>query len=111
MNLLSNGVSTTTRHRPSTLPLTFGSLLVFWLCALPLHSQSAGAVSKAKCPPLTRTDDVKDAYGSAVVADPYRWLEDQTSIETRAWINAENACTEAALRNLRGRDTIAQRLG
>ncbi len=51
----------------------------------------------AKCPPAARVDSAKDTYGSIVVADPYRWLEDQNSPETRAWIDAEQKCTEAAL--------------
>jgi len=63
-----------------------------------------------KCPPATRVDDVTDMYGSTVVSDPYRWLEDQKSPETRAWIDAEDKCTDAALGHLSGRDDIAKRL-
>jgi prolyl oligopeptidase len=65
----------------------------------------------AKCPPAARVDSVKDTYGSTVVADPYRWLEDQDSPETRAWIEAEQKCTEAALSSLPGRAQISKRLG
>ncbi len=64
----------------------------------------------AKCPPSTRTDNITDTYGSTVVADPYQWLEDQKSPETRAWIDAEDACTNAALSKIPGRDAIAKRL-
>jgi len=63
-----------------------------------------------KCPPATRLDTAKDTYGTTVVADPYRWLEDQESPETRAWIAAEQKCTEAALGNLESRAAIAKRL-
>jgi prolyl oligopeptidase len=63
-----------------------------------------------KCPPPARIDSAKDAYGSTVVADPYRWLEDQNSPETRAWIDAEQKCTEAVLSNLPGRAQITKRL-
>jgi prolyl oligopeptidase len=63
------------------------------------------------CPPAARIDSAKDTYGSTVVADPYRWLEDQNSPETRAWINAEQKCTEAALSNLPGRAQLTKRLG
>jgi prolyl oligopeptidase len=65
----------------------------------------------AKCPPVARIDSAKDTYGSTVVADPYRWLEDQNSPETRAWIAVEQKCTEAALSNLPGRAQLARRLG
>jgi prolyl oligopeptidase len=55
-------------------------------------------------------DDVKDTYGTTVVPDPYRWLEDQNGPETRAWIEAEQKCTEAALSGLAGRAEISKRL-
>jgi prolyl oligopeptidase len=64
-----------------------------------------------KCPPAAKIDSAKDTYGSTVVPDPYRWLEDQNSPETRAWIEAEQKCTEAALSNLAGRAQLTKRLG
>jgi prolyl oligopeptidase len=74
-----------------------------------------GATARAqqdppKCPPPTRTDSVKEDIHGIMIADPYRWLEDQQSPETRAWIAAENACTESVLRNLAGRAAIEKRL-
>ena len=63
-----------------------------------------------KCPPAARIDSAKDTYGSTIVADRYRWLEDQNSPETRAWISAEQECTEAVLSNLPGRAELARRL-
>ena len=64
----------------------------------------------AKCPPATRVDTAKDIYGSTVVANPYRWLEDQNSPETRAWIDAEQKCTESVLSTLPGRAQLSKRL-
>ncbi len=61
-------------------------------------------------PPPTRTDTVVDRFHGVEVHDPYRWLEDQNSPETRAWINAQNEYTESILRNLPGREPIRQRL-
>jgi prolyl oligopeptidase len=75
----------------------------------PHATQGAAPKAAPKCPPDARTDNVKDTYGSTVVTDPYRWLENQTSPETRAWIDAEDACTYAAIRHLPGRDTLTQR--
>jgi prolyl oligopeptidase len=66
---------------------------------------------QTKCPPPTAVKNVHDAYASADIVDPYRWLEDQNSPETRAWIEEEQKCTEAALSNLHGRAAIAKRLG
>ena len=74
--------------------------------SLPLWAQTAGG----KCPPTTKTDEVVDTYFGTKIADPYRWLEDQSSPETRAWIEAQDACTYAAIRNLPSRAEITQRL-
>jgi prolyl oligopeptidase len=59
--------------------------------------------------PKTKTDDVKDTYGSTEVADPYRWLEDQKSPETRAWIDEQNKYSESYLRAFSGRDALKER--
>jgi prolyl oligopeptidase len=44
------------------------------------------------------------------IADPYRWLEDQQSPETRAWIDAQNKYTQALLDSWPGRAALKQRL-
>jgi prolyl oligopeptidase len=80
-----------------------------FLFAATAHPQIPPA--PAQCPPATRVDNVKDTYGSTVVTDPYRWLEDQNSPETRAWIDAEQKCTEAALSHLPGREQLTKHLG
>ncbi len=67
--------------------------------------------NKMKCPPPTRVEEVKETIHGVVVSDPYRWLEDQNSPETRAWIDTQNACTQSLLKTLPGSDAIAKRLG
>ena len=60
--------------------------------------------------PPTRRDDVVDDYFGTRVADPYRWLEDDNSAETAAWVKAQNAVTEAYLATIPERAAIRDRL-
>jgi prolyl oligopeptidase len=60
---------------------------------------------------VTRKDSTVDVLHGVSIPDHYRWLEDQNSPETRAWLDAENRCTEAALRSVPGRAQITKRLG
>ncbi len=43
--------------------------------------------------PVARKSDQVDTYFGTQVADPYRWLEDTDSPETKQWVTAENALT------------------
>jgi len=61
-------------------------------------------------PPATRIDDVVDTLHGVKIPDPYRWLEDQSSTETRAWINAQNSYSEPILRAVPGREPLERRL-
>ena len=60
--------------------------------------------------PKTRKDDTVDNYFGTEVADPYRWLEDDTSAETAAWVKAQNRYTDAYLKKLPGRKQLLERL-
>src|SRR3989442_13267296 len=60
--------------------------------------------------PPARKSDVVDDYHGTRVPDPYRWLEDSDSPETRAWIDGENQITESHLSQIAERATIRQRL-
>jgi len=60
-------------------------------------------------PPARKSDQVDDYHGMKV-ADPYRWLEDLDSEETRAWVEAENKLTFAFLASIPERNTIKDRL-
>lgn len=60
--------------------------------------------------PETRKDTtVVDDYFGTLVADPYRWLENDTSGETHEWVKQQNAVTQAYLGEIPFRDQIAQR--
>src|SRR5215472_5862908 len=63
-----------------------------------------------KSPPVARVDNVTETIHGVQITDPYRWLEDQNSPETRAWIDAENDYTQSVFSSLPGRDQIHQRL-
>jgi prolyl oligopeptidase len=43
----------------------------------------------------TRRDDTQENYHGTWVADPYRWLEDANSAETRTWVAAQNGVSSA----------------
>jgi prolyl oligopeptidase len=60
--------------------------------------------------PLTRSDDVVDDYFGTKVPDPYRWLEDDRSPETEAWVKAQNALTRGFLDQIPERAAIRARL-
>lgn len=61
--------------------------------------------------PKTRKDSsVVDEYFETKVADPYRWLEDDRSEETAAWVKAENKVTASFLDKIPYRDAINSRL-
>jgi len=61
-------------------------------------------------PPKTRVENNTETLHGVPVADPYRWLEDQDSPETRAWIEEQNRYTKSAVGALPGRDAIHKRL-
>ena len=60
-------------------------------------------------PPARRADQTDDYHGTTI-ADPYRWLEDPDSPETRAWIEAENTLTFGFLEKIPARAAIGKRL-
>ena len=60
--------------------------------------------------PETQRTDVADDYFGTKVADPYRWLEDDNSEATAAWVKAQNAMTQDYLSQIPFRDAIRGRL-
>jgi prolyl oligopeptidase len=60
--------------------------------------------------PSARVCDQVDNYSGTMVADPYRWLEDVDSLETREWIAAENELTESFLSAIPFRNELRARL-
>jgi prolyl oligopeptidase len=60
-------------------------------------------------PPATRGTQVDDYHGTKA-ADPYRWLEDIDSPQTRAWVSAEGALARRYLDALPGREKLTERV-
>jgi len=60
--------------------------------------------------PETKKVDVTDNYHGTLVADPYRWLEDDKSVETTAWVEEQNKITFDYLNKIPFREKIKNRL-
>ncbi len=68
-------------------------------------------ISKKMTYPETRKDpSVVDDYHGTKVADPYRWLEDDNSTETKTWVTAQNQLTFSYLDKIPFRKQLRARL-
>jgi prolyl oligopeptidase len=73
------------------------------------NGSTASAKSMFSYPKAKKLDTVYDYHGTKV-ADPYSWLEDPDSAESRAWIEAQNKVTFDYLNKIPARQTIKERL-
>ena len=92
----------------------FGMLLIlaftFLLgCAAGLLADG-GASTPAYGYPHAKTVEQVDDYHGVKVTDPYRWLEDTDSRDTRDWVEAENKLTFSYLEQIPYRQAIHDRL-
>ena len=60
--------------------------------------------------PETRQGETVDTYFGTEVKDPYRWLEDDRSEETEAWVKEQNGVTFGYLDNIPFREDLKNRL-
>ena len=60
--------------------------------------------------PKTKTVDTIDTYFGIDVKDPYRWLEDDRSDDTEAWVKEQNKTTYSYLDNIPFRVDLKKRL-
>jgi len=106
--------------RPLTLLVAFVCLVLTGIFVAPSNYRGARAqnpttgasqqmMKTTSYPPARKSDQVDDYHG-VKVADPYRWLEDLDSEETRAWVEAENKLTFAFLDGIPARNSIKDRL-
>lgn len=59
--------------------------------------------------PETKKVDTVDTYFDTEVKDPYRWLEDDRSKETEAWVKEQNKTTYGYLDQIPYRDALKKR--
>lgn len=89
--------------------LTTSALLLLVAC----NQNSAETDFKkieVKYPIAQKDSTVKDIYFGTTVADPYRWMENDTSAQTIAWVKAENEVTDAYLASIPFLQSIQSRL-
>ncbi len=60
--------------------------------------------------PKTKKVEQVDEYHGVKVADPYRWLEDDNSADTKAWVEAQNKVTFDYLKTIPQREQLKKRL-
>ena len=60
--------------------------------------------------PVTKTVNQVDNYFGTKVADPYRWLEDLDSAETKSWVEEQNKLTFSYLEKIPNREKLKARL-
>lgn len=99
----------TRRGRSKAPRYLLSALLVVSTAAFGLPAAEPNDPGGFDYPQARRGDQVDDYHGTKV-ADPYRWLEDPDSPETRAWVEAENRLTFGFLESLTQRESIRQRL-
>jgi prolyl oligopeptidase len=90
------------------------ALLALFVMALhaenPVPAIRGGDGVTLPSPPPTPTHPVTDDYQGTQIEDPYRWLEDAKSPQTRVWIDEQNKYTQQYLFQLKNRPAIVQRL-
>jgi prolyl oligopeptidase len=95
--------------RQATLAAAVAAAL-FGFGSAPAAAQSCAATGTPLSYPVAKKVDQTDDYHGTKVADPYRWLEDANSLETKAWVDAENKVTQSWLAQIPQREAIRQRL-
>lgn len=88
--------------------LPIALFVTVWLFASCETQPSSGSESMNY--PDTKKEDVSDDYFGTSVADPYRWLENDTAADVAEWVTAQNEVTFGYLGNIPFRGKIRDRL-
>ncbi|MEO6757988.1 MAG: S9 family peptidase, partial [Saprospiraceae bacterium] len=97
------------------MKLLLSGILIATLFACNGGSQASTAkMTFPKIPvtyPFSRKDTtVRDVYFGQTINDPYRWLEDDQSAETKDWVAKENIVTTGYLGQIPYREKIKHRV-
>jgi len=68
------------------------------------------AAPSSPAPPVAPSKPVEDVIHGHRIVDPYRWLENASSPETKKWVEEESAYTRSLLDPLPGREPLRKRL-
>jgi prolyl oligopeptidase len=82
-------------------------LLIIILGSTKVNSQPTTSSLKY---PVTKKVNQVDVYHGTSIADPYRWLENDTAQDVKAWVDAENKVTFDYLNKIPFRQKIKNRL-
>lgn len=80
-----------------------------YLIILSLLMTMSACKPNLKYPVAKKVDTITDYFGTKI-ADPYRWLENDTSAETAEWVRLENELTENYLSKIPFREELKERL-
>ena len=94
------------------MQMRHASILVGLLATLgaPAMAQVCAPAGAPIAYPTTKKVDQQDNYHGTTIADPYRWLEDDNSAQTKEWVEAQNKVTQAYLGQIPEREHIRNRL-
>lgn len=92
-----------------SLVLVSQSVPVVTLAQNATSSAAQNMIKPITYPPARKSEQVDDYHG-VMVADPYRWLEDLDSEETRNWVEAQNKLTFGFLGEIPARSKIKDRI-
>jgi len=91
------------------LKLTLTTVLCFVFLGFAVHAADHPATGTLVYPKAKTVEQVDDYHG-VKVADPYRWLEDTDSTDTKAWVEEENKLTFGYLDQIPYRKAIRDRM-
>lgn len=80
------------------------------LLTLALIQSALTAIAQPFSYPVTRKTEQVDDYFGTKISDPYRWLEDDRSAETEAWVKKENEVTFRYLETIPYREQVKKRM-
>ncbi len=82
----------------------------FLIMAVSSAMATFGQNQKPVTYPVTTKGETVDVYFDTKLPDPYRWLEDDKSAETGAWVKAQNEVTYGYLAQIPFRDALKARM-